>query len=83
MATLKIDEIHTQSIGGWAVVLTGVAPTDGDCIIGSVDTPGLGKIHAVWDLHGTHRGGVPDSNLNTSDEQVSDLIGLAKQLGAT
>jgi hypothetical protein len=84
MATLKIEEIHITSIGGWAVVLTGVDPTDSDFIIGTITTPGQGVIRGTWNDVGILRGGPPsgDGNIHPSTPDVAELIALAKQLGA-
>ena len=82
MATLQIEEIHTQSSAGWAVVLTGLDPTHHDFISGTIDTPGQGVVAGEWNGSGILRGGIPQGNIDPNDPAVSELIALGKQLGA-
>ena len=83
MATIKIERLAAQSLGGNRVVITGLRPTYQDCIVGEywikeVDIP----ISAVWDLSGIMRGGTDPLNLRMNCEELAELANLAIQLGA-
>jgi hypothetical protein len=56
--------------------------TDHDCIIGTIDTPGLGKIRARWNDVGICRSQTDQCNLNVSTPEVADVVETAKKLGA-
>ena len=83
MATIKIEPLAVQSLGGNRVVINGLRPTDKDCIVGEywikeVDVP----ISAFWDLSGIMRGGTDPLNLRMNGEELAELANLAIQLGA-
>lgn len=83
MATLKIDPIVTQSLGGWNVTLTGIDVTSHDFIIGVIVTPGLGPIEGQWNDSGLRRGGnSPTDSLDIKAPVIADLISTGKKLGA-
>ena len=83
MATVLIEPIKTLSLGGYDVTITGISPADNDCIVGRIDTSGQGLIDGRWDLSGTHRGGIPKTNIDMSTDDLPELVALARQLGAT
>jgi len=83
MATILIKPVSVTSKGGWPVTITGISPTDHDCIAGEVTTPGRGKIDGEWNLAGTLRDGTHDGNLDINDPQIHEIEQLARQLGAT
>ena len=82
MATLKIEPLIVQSRGHNRVVITGVSPTDHDCIVGEYWTKTEGPIPGQWDLSGYLRGGTEPLNLDMGDNDVAGVAGLAAQLGA-
>ena len=83
MATLLIKEIHVTSRGGYNVIITGVVPTDHDCIVGTIDTPGQGVISGCWNLSGYLRSGTNSCNLDMNNSLLAELSDLLKQLGAS
>jgi hypothetical protein len=83
VATLKIEEICTTSIGGWPVVLTGLDPTAHDFIIGTIAPPGQPTISGAWNASGLRRGGSAQmDSLDINDPVIADLVALGLQLGA-
>ncbi len=82
MATLKIHPIEIYSKGRNRVLITGISPTDHDCIVGEMWTKLEGPIPSVWNLSGLRRGGTHESNIDMSSEELKDLSKLAVQLGA-
>ncbi len=82
MATIQIHPIEVYSNGRHRVVITGISPTDYDCIVGELYTKMDGPVHAVWDLSGLMRGGQDAFNLNMGDEELQGIANLALQLGA-
>jgi len=82
MATLLIAPIALVSIGGYAVQITGIEPTNHDCIVGTIQTPGMGLIQGRWNLGGFLRGGTNQTNLDMRSNDMIDLRQLAISLGA-
>jgi hypothetical protein len=82
MATVLIAPVTTQTSGGYPAEVTGIGPTDYDCLIGTIDTPGLGKIPARWNTVGICRGQTPQCNLDVRTPIVADVVQTAKKLGA-
>lgn len=82
MAIIQIDPIPMQSKGGYPVTITGIDPTDQDCLAGGIVTKGQGLTAAKWNLSGIMRGGTDNSNLNTQTDEFIDVSGLARKLGA-
>ena len=82
MATIQIDPIEVKSRGGHAVTITGLRPTDTDCLVGSIVTPGKNLSNEQWNLSGIMRGGVDACNLDMSSAALEELARLARQLGA-
>jgi hypothetical protein len=83
VATIQIDTINTKSTGGYPVTISGLCPTDHDCIAGAIVTPGTSLTPARWNLSGIMRGGTDKCNLNMSADEMHDLGELAKRLGAS
>lgn len=83
MAVIKIEPISVTSNGGYQVVLSGISPTYHDCIIGEIDTPGMGKVSGEWNLSGIMRGGTSDCSLDMRVDELRELGDLARALGAT
>ena len=82
MATIIIDPIATYSKGSYSVTITGIDPTEHDCIKGTIVTPGAGIQQGEWNLAGTMRGGKDNSNLDPRDEVTSNVIATAISLGS-
>jgi hypothetical protein len=83
MATIKIEPLVVQSLGGNRVHILGLRPTYQDCIVGEYWTKkGDGPHSAVWDLSGLMRGGTDPLNLSMKGEELAELAELAIQLGA-
>lgn len=82
MATVKISPITTQTTGGYKADITGIDPTDHDCLSGTIDTPGSSTIDAKWNLGGICRDNDSSCNLDTHRSEVADAVETAKKLGA-
>lgn len=82
MATLKVEPVETQSKGGFPVTISGIAPTEHNCIVGEITTPGAGTKAQVWNLDGRAGNSVPDCDLDMSDDELFKLAELARKLGA-
>jgi hypothetical protein len=82
MATVIIEPIDTKSAAGWEVKITGIDPSNSDCIIGTINTPGKGPLRGNWNLYGLLRGGNTDCNLDMRTNEMIDLVALARKLGA-
>jgi hypothetical protein len=81
MATLKIEPIVVESIGKNRVVITGISPTDDDCLIGEYwSRRDGGPNSAMWDLSGLMRGGTDALNLDMRDVSLTELANLVVQL---
>ena len=83
MATILIEPVSTTSKGGFPVTVTGIAPTDHDCIIGEINTPSAGKRRQVWDKNGRARDNDESCNINMSDDELREIAALSDQLGPT
>lgn len=82
MVVIQIDPISIRSAGGHAVTISGLRPTDHDCIIGSIVTPGTSLTKASWNLSGIMRGGTDSCNLDMRAPTLTELSDLARRLGA-
>ena len=82
MATVSIHPIHVASRGGYPVIINGIGPSDYDCIVGEIRTPGAGLKQAQWDLGGMMRDGSDETNLNMKEPELAELSQLAQKLGA-
>jgi len=83
MATIKIEPLAVQSLGGNRVVITGLSPTYQHCIVGEYWIKGVDiPISAVWDLSGIMRGGTDPLNIRMNGQELAELANLAIQLGA-
>lgn len=81
MATILIESITTATRGGFPVHIVGLDPTNGDCIIGDIQPHGAPQTRVRWNLGGTARNQTPNCNLDMSDDDLSELARLARQLG--
>lgn len=81
MTELLIAPINVKSKGGYRVRITGLNPTDHDCIVGEI-TPPSGPIQARWNLSGLMRNGSDECNLVMNSEELSDLKLTAEKLWA-
>lgn len=81
MAALAIHPIHTQSRGGYPVIINGLDPSDHDCLVGEI-SPLSGRQEARWSLHGIMRGGSDSANLPMDSDDMKELVLLARKLGA-
>jgi hypothetical protein len=83
MATIQIEPIQTQSREGYKVTITGIDPTDRDCIVGEITTSAIGTKRQKWNLNGAATNSPDSCNLNMYDnDDLIDLVELAKKLGA-
>lgn len=82
MATLKIEPIEVASRGKNRVVITGLDPTDHDCIVGQYWLGRDGPHNGSWNLSGLLRDGDESRNLDMNEGSLSELAILARQLGA-
>ena len=82
MATIKIEPIVTKSSDNSRVVITGIAPTDHDCIVGQYWIKQDGPHDAIWNLSGIVRGGPSSANLNAGNEELTEVAKLLRKLGA-
>ncbi len=82
MATLLIEPVQTTTRGGHAAEITGIDPTSNNCLSGTVDTAN-GKQKQVWNLDGTASNNGDSVNLDKNDDEVADVIDLARKLGAS
>lgn len=82
MPITKISPIKGQSNGGYPVVITGIDPTDHDCIVGEITTPGKGTTKGRWNLGGTMRDGVPECNIDTRQGALAGAAEEARRQGA-
>ncbi|MGB8840939.1 MAG: hypothetical protein WCC64_07685 [Aliidongia sp.] len=80
MATLLIAPIHMKSIGGYDVTITGIDPSNSDCLSGSITTPGWGCKDGCWDLSGLLRDGDTSTNLDRRTNEMMQLRELARKL---
>lgn len=82
MATVIIEPVHTKTTNGYPATIRGIDPTDMDCLIGEITTPGMGQMSVRWDLGGLCRDHDPSCNLDMKDNENFDLRETAKRLGA-
>lgn len=82
MATIKIDPIPCKTTGGFDAEITGIDPTDHDCLKGTINTPGAGTINGKWNLGGTCRDNDSKCDLDPRQDEVADAIGTARKVGA-
>jgi hypothetical protein len=79
VAVLLITTIQTALKGGrGTATIIGIDPTEPDCIHGHI-----GGVKCTWNLSGLRSEGAdPDDSLNIQNDEVADVIGLCKKLGA-
>jgi hypothetical protein len=82
MATVLIAHVATQTTGGYPAQVTGIDPTDHDCLVGTIYTPGAGEVDARWNNVGICRGKTDGCNLDVNTSDMTDVIKTAKKLGA-
>lgn len=82
MATILIEPITAETRGGFRAHIVVLDPTNGDCIIGDVRPHGVPQTGVRWNLDGTARNQPSECNLDMSDDDLSELARLARQLGA-
>lgn len=80
MATILIQPVAAITRGGYEVQIMGIDPVSTDCLVGTVQTPGMGAIVAKWDLGGMCRGADTSCNLDMSDDDLVDLKEAAEHL---
>jgi hypothetical protein len=81
VATLKIEPLSVESRGKHRVIITGISPTDHDCLVGQYWIGNDGPHSARWDLSGYMRGGSDARNLDMRDDSLAELTNLVIQLG--
>ncbi len=82
MATLLIQPIVVTTIGGMQARITGIDPTNHDCLEGGI-LPINPLTRTQWNLNGIARDSHDDCNLDMRADELSDLARLARQLGAS
>ncbi len=82
MTAILIEPVKAQSKGSFDVEITAIDPTVHDCLIGTITTPGKGTRREQWNLGGLMRNGSPTENLDMHSDLLTDVISLAKKLGA-
>lgn len=82
MATLKIEPIPTTTSGNYRACITGIDPTDHDCIVGQYWVGKDGPHDGRWNLSGIMRGGSDTTNFDPRKDEIRDAIDLARHLGA-
>ena len=82
MAVLKIEPVTIQSVGGHQITLTGIDPTNSDCLHGSIQSGTQAPRNGRWDLGGRMRDASDDCNIDMRDDEISELAALARKLGA-
>jgi hypothetical protein len=80
MATIKIDPIYITTVGGFHAMINGVDPTDGDFLIGTVETPDQLNIKVRWDSSGFCRDSDPKCNISPNNDEIKDVIETANIL---
>lgn len=82
MAILNLEPVNTNTTGGFEAQISGIDPTDSDCLVGTVLTVGLGRKKVRWDLGGRCRDNHDSLNLDMRNDKMLDLRETAKRLGA-
>jgi hypothetical protein len=79
MPVLLIETIQSALKGGsGTATIIGIDPTDKDCIHGHIS-----GVKCKWSMSGLRRDGAdPADSLDIKNDQIADVIGLCKQLGA-
>lgn len=80
MAAILIQPVDIKTKGGYDATLTGIDPVSSDCLVGTILTPGAGKVTAKWDLGGLCRDKDDSCNLNMNDDDLHDLKETAKHI---
>ncbi len=82
MTTLKIEPVSTKSVGGLDVEIDGINLGTSDLITGMITGPAR-KWRASWDEKGICRDNDALCNLDTSADELSELINDAKGLSGS
>lgn len=82
MAIITINPVTTKTTKGFAATVTGIDPTNCDCLIGEIVTPGKGLIEVRWSLGGICRDTHESCNLDMRENENSNLRDTALRLGA-
>ena len=82
MTTLKIEPVHTKTVGGLDVEIDGINLGTSDLITGMISGPAR-KWRASWDEKGICRDNDPLCNLNTASDELSELISDAKSVSGS
>jgi hypothetical protein len=82
MATIPIEPINVKSGGGFDVRITGICPTDHNCLHGELSPPGIPLTRERWNMNGIMSGGTGKCNLDMRSNEMIDLVETAKRLGA-
>ena len=81
MVKILIEPIKMKSLGGNPVSITGISPSDHDCIVGEIELLGGRSQRAKWNVNGTMRGGADSTNLDMCSEELADIGSLLQKLG--
>jgi len=82
MATILIAPVVTQTTGGYPAQVAGIDPTNHDCLVGTIDTHGMGRVDARWNDAGICRDKSESCNLDMRTPELADVVQTAKKLGA-
>lgn len=69
MAAILIQPFDITTVGKLSATITGIDPTDHDCLLGTVD----GK-PARWNSDGTARDWPSAANIDVTDSEVMDAL---------
>lgn len=83
MSIILIQPVVTTTSAGFNAIISGIAPSDHDCLVGSITTPGRGLIDVRWNLGGTCRDIDDSCNLDMRKYESSDVHDTPERLGAT
>ena len=81
MAVIIIQAVPTKTVGGFDAIITGIDPTNGDCLIGTIDTPRSGIKDFEWNLGGICRDTDESCNLDMRKNETHNLRVTAEKLG--
>jgi hypothetical protein len=78
MTTVLIAPVATPTKGGYAAEVTSIDPADHDCLRGTIDIPGAGRIDARWNDNGICRDNDDACNLKITTREVANVLEKVK-----
>lgn len=82
MAVVLITPVSTTTRGEYDAKITGIDPTDTDCLHGTVDVK-HGSKNRKWNDVGICRDSPEELNLDPNTQEVGDVIETAKKLSGS